>query len=535
MQLPVLNEPQRNMLQAVLHKGSMTPDQLAELCKNAFGWSAAVIRRTQKSLLKQGLLQEQDGLLTPTITKEDLESNLWDSRLQDAFEWTPPEQPQVATKTPFYKNLWFWTTCVALVVITILCITLFTPSSPVSTTTNIPPELLVCKEALDQWQAEEAQQFFHITEIPNAEVPLASYCFYKNNWMQLCWDPQNPYSTEHLSYMHRDGQLFISDNAVNVIYWKPTNLEYTITATPWPMTFSWENCQLDYLDTTVSGKETHILFQVTELSAENTSTYKVTFIFDQAQNLKTIIKTTEVSTAQSSGIRSDTYHLQECNPADVAKLFADAIIQVPNDETPAIPEELLVCREALDKWQAHDIYNMEHTIQYQMNPTNGNDSLIYHLYYVHKYDWLHLCSDLKNPESTDHRSYMYWDGKLFVTDNLLDPIWTDTYNDHLPAPQPWPMTFNWEDCELYHQKTIRYNYGTQIRFLIIDRSENTPAVYEVEFAMDNFKNLYYIEVTSFDAEKKICTETYVMVTTDSKEIQDAIISQANPVIPQPPT
>ena len=256
MQSPIVNEQQRHMLQALLAKGAMTTEQLTELCKNAFGWSTAVIRRAQKSLLKQGLIVLRDSLLTPAITKEDLENNLWDSRLLDTFERQSSGQPDVSTKQPFFKSVWFWTTCVALIVIAILSIALIQPFLPAATETDIPSQLLICKEALDQWQAQEALQLLHITEIPDVETPFTSYCFYEDDWMQLCWDPQNPYSTAHLSFMRRDGQLFISNNAVDVIHWTPTNLEYSDTPKPWPITFSWQNCKLYYLDTITSGKET---------------------------------------------------------------------------------------------------------------------------------------------------------------------------------------------------------------------------------------------------------------------------------------
>ena len=335
MRLLIVNEQERHTLQALLAKGAMTPEQLTELCKNAFGWSTSVIRRTQKALLAQGLVQERDGLLTPTVTMEDLENTLWDSRLQGTFEWQPPAQPKSAAKQPFFKSVWFWTTCAACVVIAVLCALLIFPPAPAT------------------------------------------------------------------------------DNSVS------------------------------------------------------------------------------------------------------------------------FPKELQVCKDALAKWQAHDVYYMEHATQYQTDPPVDNEPLIYNWYYVHEEDWMWLSADWNNPEFDSYYSYMYRDGELYCTRNLKNKYWapmlhlsTTTPPDEY-TPNPWPMTFNWENCELIYRNTSKYNYGSIIRFTIIDRSGEAPEVYEAEFALDNFKDLYYIQIMTIKDGKKFRLETYTMKNNDPDMIAEAIANQGN--------
>lgn len=535
MQSPVVNELQRHMLQALLSKGSMTPKQLTELCKNAFGWSGATIRRTQKSLLKQGLVTEQEGLLTPMVTKEDLEDNLWDFRLQDSFEWTPPEQPEQQRKQPFFKSLWFWTTCVGLIVIAILSIALIQPSLPAATTADIPSQLLSCKEALDQWQAKEALQLLHITEIPNIEMPLTSYCFYGDDWMQLCWDSRNPYSTAHLSFMCRDGQLFISNNAIDVIHWKPTNLEYSDTPKPWPMTFSWQHCKLDYLDTTTSGKETHILFRVTELSAENASTYEVTFIFDQSQNLTTI----KVYTTQSDVTRCDIFHLQESDPYTISQLFSESEIQNPNTEAPAIPEELEACKEALDKWQELDAYKIirEYTVYGDASATL--ESPAYSEYWKSGDNRLQL---------THYKDFttgkMYRSGTYYGHNSANGTFWQPNNSVSAQTTYVWPADFAWDDCDLTHKTTKKTVYGKHIIFSVVitdpEHKIYGSSPYYVCFSFSTDGQLESISVamvgSDYISNMAVSVSTYRLVSEDADAITQFINNQIltdNEYVPEP--
>ena len=335
MQLPIVNEQERHMLQALLAKGVMTPEQLTELCKNAFGWSTSVIRRTQKALLAQGLVQERDGLLTPTVTMEDLENTLWDSRLQGTFEWQPPAQPKFAAKQPFFKSVWFWTTCAACVVIAVLCALLIFPSTP---ETTIPDELQICKEALDKWQEKDSYHIFLVTEILSSEYniqlpnPLTSYYFHEDDWMILCWDPSN-LSAVSPNYFHQNGQLYISNNALNP-EWQPSDMTFPSAPKPWPITFAWENCELTYWDTATENSETRIRFRIIDKSHEITGVYEVTFVFDKSQNLTEI----EAIRIQSDLIvRRDTYHLMSTDAEEISKLFSDALIPASNDDEP-VPE-----------------------------------------------------------------------------------------------------------------------------------------------------------------------------------------------------
>lgn len=341
MTLPILNEQERHILSALLSKKTMTHQQLSELCRHAFGWSNSMIRRTQKSLLKQGLITLQDGMIIPTVTKEVLGDSSWNQLVGSTFEWVAPAQPVQQAEPSLFRNIWFWCTCAGVIVIGILLTFLLTK----------PP-------------------------VPEIETPIV--------------------------------------------------------------------------------------------------------------------------------------------------------------EEPTIPEELLVCKEALDKWQSHDIYYMEHTQQYPSpSITAASLPLIYNWYYVHEEDWMHLSADWNNPDDMNYPSYMYRDGELLHAPNLKNEKWgpilhlstTPDPDDY--SPTPWPMTFTWENCELYHKKTLRYNYGSRIYCLIIDHTGEVPKTYEVEFALDNFKNLYYIEVITCDHSNQVCVESYVMKNTDPDMIAEAIAHQGN--------
>ena len=323
MKAPVHHEQQRYMLQALLHKGSMTPEQLAELCKNAFGWSAAVIRRTQKSLLEQGLLQERDGLLTTTITKEDLENSLWDSRLRDSFEWAPPEQPKTATKEPFFKSIWFWSTCAACVVIAVLCALLVFPPSP---KTTIPEELQICKEALEKWQENENYCMVYRTEILShqymKDLPtiVFTYYVYEDDWMILCYDANNIASTNYPSSLYLDGQLYTTPSTVNK-NWQEYQTQTPPYPAPWPMTFDWDNCELTYWGTT-TGEETTVYFRVLDHSAEVMGVNEMAFTFDSLGNLMYI---TTAWIQSDMTVRMDYYGLVDKEPEEISEAITSQL------------------------------------------------------------------------------------------------------------------------------------------------------------------------------------------------------------------
>ena len=345
MQLPNINDQQRNMLQAVLHKGSMTPDQLAELCKNAFGWSAAVIRRTQKSLLEQGLLQEQDGLLTTTITKDDLENILWDSRLRDSFEWTPPEQPKTTTKTPFFKSIWFWSTCAACVVIAVLCALLVFPPAPeteppaVNSTTSIPEELEACKSALDKWQKLDAYQIIsEYTRYGDSSTALesAEYTEYwqsGDNWIKII-----NFGSYSRGQLYLTGQLHQGTGDENGLIWVPAKEELTQQPYVWPMSFNWEDCNLIYKKTSKNPDETHIFFSVVVTNPEHpyyaSSPYHVCFTFDKRNQLESISVAMVSSNADSSiSATVNTYRLVS-EDADAIAQYIDAQVIAGSDDVP---------------------------------------------------------------------------------------------------------------------------------------------------------------------------------------------------------
>ena len=324
MQSPIVNEQERHVLQALLNKGPMKSEQLTELCKNAFGWSKTVIRRTQKSLLTQGLVTVQDGFLIPAVTKESLEDSNWNQLVGGTFEWQSPVR--VAHKTqPFFKSIWFWSTCVACVAIVALCIMLLI--GPPSPDTVIPDQLQICKEALDKWQENESYHILLTTEILSSEHniqlpnPFTAYYFHEDDWMLFCWDTANLNSTTLPNYLYRDGQLYGSNNAINP-QWQPLGMNIT-TPKPWPMVFSWENCELDYWNTTTGKNEQYVCFRIIDHSSDVTGVYEIKFVMDNSQNLTKI----EAITIQNDRIvRRDTYHLQDTTPEEIAQLISEAEI-----------------------------------------------------------------------------------------------------------------------------------------------------------------------------------------------------------------
>lgn len=302
MSVPVINEQERHLLQALLAKGAMTPEQMSELCTNAFGWSSAVIRRTQKSLLQQGLVAEENGLLTPMVTKEDLEDSSWEQKIQDTFEWHSPAQPDKPAKQPFFKSIWFWSTCVACVVIATLWV-LFAAGSPVPTpetpatnnAVSIPEELEICKEALDKWQKLDAckilQSFTRYGD-RSAVLESAEYVEYwqsGDNWIRI-----TNFGGYSRGQLYRNGNLYQGTSDENVLIWLPE--EATLTQQPyvWPISFTWDDCDLIHKTTkkSVYGDETHIIFSVVVTDPEHplytSSPYYVCFAFDKNKQLESI-------------------------------------------------------------------------------------------------------------------------------------------------------------------------------------------------------------------------------------------------------
>ena len=329
MQSPIVNEQERHVLQALLNKGPMTSEQLSNLCKNAFGWSGAVIRRTQKSLLKQRLVTVQEGILTPAVTKEVLEDNNWDQWVGGTFEWTPSTRT-VHNAQPFFKSIWFWTTCVACVVIIALCVMLALGSPAPASTNTIPEELQICKDALDKWQKNDIyymQQSTHYQLGFLDSYPQIHQWYYvhEDNWLHLSADWNNPDSTDYPSYMYRDGELSHCRNLESK-NWTPLWHLSTIpdpadyAPNPWPMAFSWDNCELIHRSTVKSTFETRINFQVVDRSRKVTDVYNVTFYLDNQEYLTCV----QITTIQSDQlIRVDIYTMESTDPNVIAEAIAN--------------------------------------------------------------------------------------------------------------------------------------------------------------------------------------------------------------------
>lgn len=336
MQSPIVNEQERHVLHALLSKGSMTSEQLAELCKNAFGWSGAVIRRTKKSLLNQGLVVEQNGLLTPAVTREDLENNDWNQWVGSTFEWTPPARAEHKAQR-FFKSIWFWSTCAACAVIAVLCVILFTkPPAPDNTPTEIEPtfpqELQVCKDALDAWQALDSYQietsayrYYNSKDLKDLLQWTETYWAHGENWVYMNHAERQMTSSVLLpaAYMYRDSNLyrsFSSDEPVWSVY--AQNPETTSIGL-WPMTFQWDAHELMYLDTTRFGDCDVVRFAVIDRSKEGQTTItevQCNLNLSGSLNNVTVIRST------NNTLYMDVYKLVATDADQISQFIADQII-----------------------------------------------------------------------------------------------------------------------------------------------------------------------------------------------------------------
>ena len=345
MQSPIVNEQERHVLHALLSKGSMTSEQLAELCKNAFGWSGAVIRRTKKSLLNQGLVVEQNGLLTPAVTREDLENNDWNQWVGSTFKWTPPARAEHKAQR-FFKSIWFWSTCAACAVIAVLCVILFTkPPAPDNTPTEIEPtfpqELQVCKDALDAWQALDSYQ-----------IETTAYRYYNSKdlknlsqWTETCWaDGENWVYTNHAekqmassvllpaAYMYRDGNLYRSFSAEEPIWtvFKPSTENLSIGY--WPMIFDWDAHELMHLETTCFGDCDIVRFAVIDRSQEgqiSLTEVQCNLTLSGSLNSITVIRST------NNTLYMDVYRLVSTDAIQISQFIADQ--NIAEISQPALP------------------------------------------------------------------------------------------------------------------------------------------------------------------------------------------------------
>lgn len=335
------------MLHVLVSKGEMTQKQLAELCKDAFGWSGAVIRSTQKSLLKRNLIALQDGHVSTTVTREALEDSSWDQLVGGSFEWASTAQPVKQDKKLFSRNIWFWCTCAAVVVIGVLIVLLLTTptkpadNSPAAKVPTFPQELLVCKEALDQWQALDSYQ-----------IETTAYRYYNSKdlknlsqWTETCWaDGENWVYTNYAekqmassvllpaAYMYRDGNLYRSFSAEEPIWtvFKPSTENLSIGY--WPMIFDWDAHELMHLETTCFGDCDIVRFAVIDRSQEgqiSLTEVQCNLTLSGSLNSITVIRST------NNTLYMDVYRLVSTDAIQISQFIADQ--NIAEISQPALP------------------------------------------------------------------------------------------------------------------------------------------------------------------------------------------------------
>lgn len=340
MQPPIVNEQERHILQALLVRGAMTAQQLAELCKNAFGWSGRVIRRTQQSLLNQGLIAVREGLLTPTVTKEDLENADWNRWVGSSFEQMPPAQEKRKAQR-FFNSIWFWSTCAACAVIGVLCVMLFAnppvpdsapaENAPVQEDPTIPEQLQICKDALDAWQALDSYQieatayrYYNSKDLNALSQWTTAYWVDGENWVYMNHDERQLSSSAllPLSYMYRDGNLYKSFSADVPTWTVYSEKPESVSIGMWPMTFQWDAQELMHLDTTRSGSCDVVRFAVIDRSEWGQTT-----VIEVRCNLTLsgILNSITVIQSTSSALYMNVYELVSTDADEISQFIADQI------------------------------------------------------------------------------------------------------------------------------------------------------------------------------------------------------------------
>ena len=319
----IISDRERHILHVLLHKGAMTQEQLAQLCKNAFGWSGAVIRRTQKSLLKHGLITLQDGQITATVTQEVLEDNHWDHLVIDTFEWTAATQPAQKDKMRFFRNIWFWCSCALAILALVLAFfpTADNPQSPAGY--PFPEELTICREALEQWQVLDS---YKIT----AKIYRYPDSGGSTQWNEQYWVSgedlvlinyaQSTLSSKAAGYMYRNGIHYTTTSPNNPLWiaqpvWEPTLVKI------WPMVFDWDDYELIYMGTTKTDYDSVVNFTAVDRSPEEVYTvYHLQFQLTLSGKLHSI---TVIQVRANDVIAKDVYYLSSSNADQIAQFIAD--------------------------------------------------------------------------------------------------------------------------------------------------------------------------------------------------------------------
>ncbi|MBE6976260.1 MAG: helix-turn-helix transcriptional regulator [Ruminococcaceae bacterium] len=327
--MPTVNEYEGRILELLLSEGSMTPSQLAAYSKKAFGWKRATLRAAQQSLLRQGLITLTDGKLCAAITQEAFRELNWNQWISGSFDWAPAPQPQSDKKRTFYQNFWFWTTCAATIIAVVLLL-LPLPKSPQPTSLpeesvtvpSFPEELVVCREALDEWQALDSYMITvtlnRLSSSSNTPQSTEQYWVSENNWVFLNY-ASSSFSTKGAGHMFRDGNLYTTSNANNPIWTlEKENLEAASLGL-WPMVFDWDKFELRHLETTKSNSDTMV--RCSAKSREGiTTVYELQFRISSSGKLQ---KLTVIQTKLDGIITKDIYTLSSSDAEEIAQYISD--------------------------------------------------------------------------------------------------------------------------------------------------------------------------------------------------------------------
>ena len=210
-------------------------------------------------------------------------------------------------------------------------------------------------------------------------------------------------------------------------------------------------------------------------------------------------------------------------------LVIAAVCIVPSflkdDEGAAFPDELLVCKEALDQWQELDSYKITGTF-YRYGTSSTVGTQWNQQYWVSGEDWVMLNSAYKQVISSSilpPAGYMYRDGEFYLSYSDTNPVWIHMKRENSDLGI-WPMTFSWDTCEFVYLGTIQESNATMIRFAVIDRSQEATSVSNVDFMILRGK-LQTVTVIQTQPNGTIAKDIYMLSSSDADVIDEYIANQ----------
>jgi hypothetical protein len=204
--------------------------------------------------------------------------------------------------------------------------------------------------------------------------------------------------------------------------------------------------------------------------------------------------------------------------------------QQPTLETPPepryeIPQELLVCKDALDQWQALDSYKITGTFTRYGSAVKVTTDW-HEQYWVSGEDWVMFNSAYKQVISSSilpPAGYMYRDGEFYTSHSDTNPLWIHMKRESTDL-EIWPMTFSWDTCEFVYLGTIQESNATMVRFAVIDRSQEATSVSNVEFMILRGK-LQTVTVIQTQQNGTIAKDVYMLSSSDADVIEEYIATQ----------